>query len=91
MTTFKIASRLWTPLTRPEQLKRPDSGRSDTGQSARTVQSNNSSRAGRFAKTSEKKPNCIVYCTSIFYGFQPAKNMLSLTKLISVNLKQKLY
>ena len=27
------ASRLWTPPTRPERLKRPDTGRSDTGQS----------------------------------------------------------
>jgi len=31
--SFSTASRLWTPLNRPEQLKRPDSGRSDTGQS----------------------------------------------------------
>ena len=31
------ASRLWTPPTRPEQLKRPESGRSDTGQSTLSV------------------------------------------------------
>ena len=29
---------LWTPLNRPEQPKRPESGRLDTGQSPRTVQ-----------------------------------------------------
>jgi len=39
LASFSTASRLWTPTTRPEQLKRPDSGRSDTGQSQHTVQS----------------------------------------------------
>ena len=39
LASFSTASRLWTPPTRPEQPKRPDSGRSDTGQSHHTVQS----------------------------------------------------
>jgi hypothetical protein len=38
LASFSTASRLWTPPTRPEQPKRPDSGRSDTGQSHHTVQ-----------------------------------------------------
>jgi hypothetical protein len=38
LASFSTASRLWTPPTRPEQPKRPDSGRSDTGQSAARVQ-----------------------------------------------------
>ena len=33
----------------------PDSGRTDTGQSTRTVQSNKASRAGRFVKSTENK------------------------------------
>ena len=32
------ASRLWTPPTRPEHPYRPESGRSDTGQSNSSVQ-----------------------------------------------------
>ena len=31
------ASRLWTPSDRPEQLKRPESGHFDTGQSKASV------------------------------------------------------
>ena len=38
-STKVIASRLWTPPTRPEHLYRPDTGRPDTGQSAASVQS----------------------------------------------------
>jgi hypothetical protein len=38
LASFSTASRLWTPPTRPEQLKRQESGRSDTGQSAASVQ-----------------------------------------------------
>ena len=53
LASFSTASRLWTPPTRPEHPERPDSGRSDTGQSARIVQCNKASRAGRFANTAE--------------------------------------
>jgi hypothetical protein len=35
----EAASRLWTLPTRQERRHRPDSGRSDTGQSAASVQS----------------------------------------------------
>ena len=39
LAIFSTASRLWTPPTRPDHPYRPDSGRSDTGQSNSSVQS----------------------------------------------------
>ena len=64
LASFSTASRIWTPPTRPEQLKRPDSGHSLPVQSTLTVQTLDgliparalqASRAGRFAKTSENR------------------------------------
>jgi hypothetical protein len=55
LASFSTASRLWTPPTCPEHPNRPDSGRSDIGQSARTVQNNKASRAGRFVKSTENR------------------------------------
>ena len=39
LAIFSTASRLWTPPTRPEYRYRPESGRSNTGQSNSSVQS----------------------------------------------------
>jgi len=58
---------VWAPPNRQDQLKCPDSGRFDTGQSTRTVQGTRRPELDALLKV-QRIFNYTVYCTSKFYG-----------------------
>ena len=71
-----IASRLWTLPTRPEYLYRPDSGRSDTGQSTLTGQSNSSVQSWTLHEKYAKYPITQFIAHQNFMACNPHKTSI---------------